>query len=536
MGSRGIPVRGDSLKPAEMGGSGSTRRPALYDRVGRERLLLALILIVAAAVRLIGIGQPSFSSDELYELRIAHASLADIVTFSDGFPPLYSLLFHLMSPFGDLAGRVLSAVLGAAAVGVTWAWARRVAGNKVGLYAASLMALSPFALYFSGEGRAYALMALLTAASLWSLWVAMDDSSMLAWVRWGVVSALGMYTHYLFAVVIVGGFFAALIEVRGHVSKRMWIGAGALAVLAAPALALLPGDTAAQMSYATGAGIRPERAVYAVYELFVGVSLGPSFRDVLGFGLIEAIKAAWIWIAVLALPVSLLLVEGYRGLGKVTRRRLLTLSACGLLLELAVIHVSGYGFGALYILWLLFPLVVWLGAGLAHIRPRWRWATAGTLLVVAVLSVAARWLDPHHHSDDARGVAAYLESSGALNHMVLVSGHTRVRPILYYIDRPLALSLPDQWDPVIGRLDYNPDDGLPLTGTPDLSDGDAVLADAMQVVDTVTMAGEPYYLVYTHTFYSDRHGELLATLTARDGLTLVQEFAGMEVYRGVRAA
>jgi hypothetical protein len=158
------------------------------------------------------------------------------------------------------------------------------------------------------------------------------------------------------------------------------------------------------------------------------------------------------------------------------------------------------------------------------------------LLVVAVLSVGARWLDPHHHSDDARGVAAYLESSGALNDVVLVSGLTRVRPILYYIDRPLALALPDQWDPDIGRLHYDPDEDLPLTGIPDLRDGDAVLADAMQVVDTATKAGEPYYLVYTQPFYSDRHGELLAALTARDGLVLVQKFAGMDVYWGVRAA
>ncbi len=72
----------------------------------------------------------------------------------------------------------------------------------MGLYAAWLLALSPFAVHLSREGRAYGLMLLLAAASLWSLWVALENPSTLRWVRWGLVSALGIYTHYLFAVLV----------------------------------------------------------------------------------------------------------------------------------------------------------------------------------------------------------------------------------------------------------------------------------------------------------------------------------------------
>ncbi len=100
---------------------------------------------MAATVRLVGIGQQSFSFDEIHELRIAHAGVADILTFGDGFPPLYNLLVHFLLPMGDLAGRVLSALLGVATVGVTWVWARRIAGVRVGTYAASIVALSPVA-------------------------------------------------------------------------------------------------------------------------------------------------------------------------------------------------------------------------------------------------------------------------------------------------------------------------------------------------------------------------------------------------------
>jgi hypothetical protein len=526
-------VSGDSLKPAEMNGSGSTRRPAPYDRVGRERLLLALILSVAAAVRLIGIGQSSFGTDEISELRIAHSSLSTILTFGDGIPPLYNLLVHFLLPLGDLAGRVFSALVGVATVGVTWVWVRRIAGAPACTWAAWLMALSPFAIAMSRENRANALMALLIAASLWSLWAALDDPSPLRWARWGLVTALGVYAHYMVAIVVVAGLVVALIDVRGRPRRDMWLGIGTLGMLAAPALALLPGDLTAQLTIA-GVGINPSRAAHAAYTLIAGFSLGPSLRDLLGFSVVEAIKSVWVWVAVLAPPVGLLLVEGWRALGSITRRRLIALSVTGLLVELAAIHVSGQGLPTNYTAWLLFPLCVWLAAGLAHLRRHWRWASVALLLTAGVCSIVLQNLDPHHQTDDARGVAAYLQSSGALDHPVLVSSDGRVRPILYYIDRPLSLTLPDQWDPKRGRLDYYSEEQLGLVGLPGL--GTSSLSDVVGVVDAVAEPGEPYYLVYTEPFYCDRHGELLAALTTRDGLTLVQEFAGMDVYRGVRAA
>lgn len=503
---------------------------------GGTGALLCLILVVAAAVRLIGIAQPSFANDEISELRIAHASVSEIVTFGDGFPPLYNLLFHVVVPLGDLAGRVLSALCGVAAAGLTWAWGRRLGGERVGLIAACFMALSPFAVYYSREGRAYALLALLTVASLWSLWIALEESSTFAWVRWGVISALGMYTHYIFGVVIVGGVVVALSEVQRAARGRMWAGFGVLLAAAAPVLVLLPSDMVVQLGYGSGGGIRLDKAVHAGYQLLVGTTLGPAFRDVLGASVIDAVRAAWFWAAVTALPLSVLLVQGYRALSRIARRRLVILAVVGLGLELAVIHATGYGFGALYVSWLLFPLAVWAAAGLAGLGPWCRWALAAVLLAVASSSVVAGWLDPHHHQDDARGVAAYLQSSGAFEQPVIITTEARVRPILYYLDRPLALALPDQWDRDRGRLAYYPEDDLGFVVMPEAVHEGAGIAEALQIIDTSTRPGGSYYLVYTQPFHCDRHGELLTTLTVRDDLILERRFAGMDVYRGVRSS
>jgi len=61
------------------------------------------------------------------------------------------------------------------------------------------------------------------------------------------------------------------------------------------------------------------------------------------------------------------------------------------------------------------------------------------------------------------------------------------------------------------------------------------LPEALGLVDAHTQPGEPYTLVYSRPVSGDPNGELLGALSTRDGLTLVQSLAGMDVYRGERA-
>ena len=50
--------------------------------------------------------------------------------------------------------RLPSLVLGTAAIPVVFLLGRRVAGTRVGLFAAAILALSPFAIFYSTEARA----------------------------------------------------------------------------------------------------------------------------------------------------------------------------------------------------------------------------------------------------------------------------------------------------------------------------------------------------------------------------------------------
>jgi hypothetical protein len=519
--------------PTEGGDSPGQAGVAVRHPERGAALALLLILAAAAVVRFVNIGEQSLSIDEISDLRIAGGSVADILTFGDGFPPLYNLLLHFLLPFGDLAGRVLSSLCGLATIGVTWGWARRAAGVKTATCAAAIVALAPLAVHFSTEGRAYALTTLLTAGSLWALWIALDEPSTGNWVRWGVISALGVYTHYFFALAIAAWVAVLVIEKRGRVPRPMWLGMITLGVLAAPALALLPGDMRLQLGLEEAVGISPSAVLYAGYRLAAGFSLPPPPRELPIMDLAEAARQAWLWITLLLPALAFLLVQGYRSLDS-TGRRIVALCGAGLAVETAVIHFTGVGFSIRYFPWLLIPFALWAAAGVVRIRPPWRWVPTVALLAVAVCSLVNRNLDPHYQVEDTRSVGTYLASSGALDYPVFVLGPDIVRPIMYYIDPVQALTLPDEWDPEIGRLGYYAAEGLPLSGIPILGD-DFSLPDALALIEKETPPGTPYYLVYSRAPIWDTRGELLAALRDVDGLAVAKSSAGVDVYRGERA-
>ena len=146
--------------------------------------VLAAIVALAAALRLLVIGRDALWLDEGYSWWDAHqpyASLWSVVPQCDPHPPLYFALLHAwIAAFGDgtVALRLLSALLGVATVVVVYLAGRELdsargkAGGllRISTFAALLFALTPFQVYFSIEARPYALLcfgaALLTLGSL----------------------------------------------------------------------------------------------------------------------------------------------------------------------------------------------------------------------------------------------------------------------------------------------------------------------------------------------------------------------------------
>ena len=133
---------------------------------------LVILTAVAALLRFLTLGTQSYWYDEAITVELVqrpfHAMLGAVPT-SESTPPLYYVLAWIWSRMlgtGETGLRSLSAVLGTLTVPATYAGAQALVSRRSALFAAALVAVSPFLVWYSQEARAYALLVLLGALSL----------------------------------------------------------------------------------------------------------------------------------------------------------------------------------------------------------------------------------------------------------------------------------------------------------------------------------------------------------------------------------
>ncbi|MDX2382008.1 MAG: glycosyltransferase family 39 protein [Acidimicrobiia bacterium] len=205
---------------------------------------LVAILVVAAALRLRGLGDDSLWANEILSFRRATAPLSDAYELlrAGTHPPLFSqavLRPWLSLGESEFMHRLPSAVFGVLTVAFTYLLGRRTFGWRVGLAAAALLAVLPLHVYYSREGRMYALLALLVTLWVGSLLRAHRSNSVGAWVIYTVLGAAILYTHYyagLTVAVVVGttGVAYMTTSVEAEQRRRWLISSAAIAVLFLP--------------------------------------------------------------------------------------------------------------------------------------------------------------------------------------------------------------------------------------------------------------------------------------------------------------
>ncbi len=196
------------------------REPYDLRDVARRTLPLAALMVLAAVLRFQGLTEQSFWSDEAVTVllvdRGAHEMLTGVLN-TESSPPLYYVLAWLWTALvgSDEVGlRSLSAVLGVLTVPVAYATGRSLDSTRAGLAASALVATSPLLVWYSQEGRAYALLVLLCGLSFWAFVAAYrtpQSSAVLA--AWWLTSSLAVLTHYFASFVIL---VEALFLLRRH--------------------------------------------------------------------------------------------------------------------------------------------------------------------------------------------------------------------------------------------------------------------------------------------------------------------------------
>jgi hypothetical protein len=517
-----------------------------------RRLGVVLVLVAAFGLRAWHLQGQSLSSDEIVEASIARLSASEIVTYSDGFPPLYHLLLAAWAQFfpSPETGRWLSVIAGIAAVYAVYRWTREQVSPEAGLFAGGLAAISPLLIYLSQEMRAYSLYICLTTFALMYFFEALRTDRWSSWLCFVAAATLNVYTHYYAA--LTAALLGALLLYYRPQWSQIRRGLGAFVLLGCcsiPALLLLPGDVEYQSNgFAAKAPLLATLA-HTGYGFFGGFSLGPSLGHLHAMSMRDAVRQAAPWAALFTPAALWLMARGWQEL------RTRPYGGGVVFLALASAPVIGVA-GALadvgpkvrYWSWILMPLLVWLAAGLARgWNGRGRWATRAALVAlvgVQLVAVVNRYENPRFANEDIRGVAEHLQSETSGRAPVFVVSDYMAPPVRYYLNGEQTL---DGWLPHLRSTPRSPGDidakrlaALPWTIHPQTEAevrGSSTLDDAaleawLDAVRALAGANGDFWLVYTREFHGDPDGKLLDRLQEMKWIAPEKEFAGVKLYRG----
>ncbi len=201
-----------------------------------------LILLLSAWLRAVSLTAQGLWRDEVDQWRFALQPWGAMVanfTRAGWNGPLYSpLLRGWIALAGDsvYAMRYFSLLWGVLAVALLYALTRRLRGVTVALWAAVLLAGSPYWVWYAQEIKMYTWMPMLVLLALYALDRALTRPSAWWWAVVGLATTLAIYSHLLAALLIpveVGWF---LLHPRRH--PRAW--RGGLIVLALLTLPYVP--------------------------------------------------------------------------------------------------------------------------------------------------------------------------------------------------------------------------------------------------------------------------------------------------------
>lgn len=476
-------------------------------------LVLFGILALGFGLRAWGLHEQSLTSDELLELNIAKKTMQEIVHEPDGFPPLYHLVLHVWLKIfsDDLAARTLSLVFGVLAIVAMWKLAPWLEDVKARLWATFLLAVSPMHVWYSQEARAYALYFLAAMLAMGFFARAARSNRWQDWAAYALAALAGIYTHYYFAIFLLLGCAFFLLEKRNKSALlRATLIHGAMAICTLPAVALLLGD----ISYQTGAILArtPFSLLafgYTFFAFLAGFSAGPALRELHMLPQHEAILAALPWLALLAASVLVLIFNSrneWRNKQwwlRVAVWAVLPVLLCGALAETLVLC-----FKLQYVLWAAIPLFLVLGHILAT-----SFAARSTQLALLALcfvfgtSLYNRRTVSAYQNDDAKALAALLQSQSEQSTPILVMACYMTEPLRYYLG--------NEWNI------------LPL---PDVGFQAQHLDEVLQKLAPLHARDADYWLVYTRPYHGDPTGKFKQTILAQDLVQAKARLAGIELY------
>jgi mannosyltransferase len=203
-------------------------RPASSTWIDIHFLCLLLVLVVAAGLRFYDLDRTSLWYDEAASWQQASLPFFAMIaaTAHDHYPPLHNIILHVtIAIFGDseTALRAPSALLGLASVYAIYRLGAVLWDRTTGLFAALLLTLSGFHVWYSTEARMYALLAFTATLFVLTVVNAIRRPNWAALAGCAAAGTALLYTHVYAGFVFVGVNLFVLV---GMLSRARWIEVG----------------------------------------------------------------------------------------------------------------------------------------------------------------------------------------------------------------------------------------------------------------------------------------------------------------------
>lgn len=235
--------------------SGAMTRPRLS-----PKHVAVLAVLLGGILRLYHYNSLSLWVDEGLTVQFSRVSWATVLGLHGAYdvhPPLYFALVKLTSlvlPDTE-SGRFISVIAGTLTIPVVYWLASRLAGSRAGAIAALVLALAPAHIWYSQEGRPYALTALFVGISYLALVAFLQEGERRWLLAYGVSLILAMYTEYSAIFALTPQILVPVVAVRNNLRRGfMSIGAGLSAAVLflpwIPQLLKVAGPTSQQAQFA----------------------------------------------------------------------------------------------------------------------------------------------------------------------------------------------------------------------------------------------------------------------------------------------
>lgn len=400
--------------------------------------VVGLFTVIGCALRFTRLGAQSIWVDE----GMTIAWIAEMETRGWGtlveniHGPLHAAAMFLTSRLSmdEWWLRLPSAVAGTLAIPAVARLGRRLWSPRVGMTAAALLAVSPFALYYAQEVRSYSFTILFSSLTIVAAWDLARRPTWRSGVTLVVCELLAVFSNLNGVFMAVGlNLWVLFTLARNRRAWRVW-----LLPHAAAALVLVP------YAWQTVQQVRPERLVgvetdvgdeaplrgettlhpmalpYSTFALAAGYSIGPTLEELRADPGAAAGREHWPAVAVVVLGFGAPLLAGVFG----PRARpgiwpLLSVVAVvtGFTLWLAATNMKP--FNVRYLSVVLPVYLVLVARGLWLLPRPWRFATAGLIALASLWSCANYLFVPRYGRDDARAAVQYVSEHARADDLVI---------------------------------------------------------------------------------------------------------------------